>query len=117
METKNFTEKESLELIATIINRTKKNMGKGSGNVFLYYGYFTVTLGLIIFLLVYFTGLHTKHPKSAIPVTFGVQFRRTKNSHRAFTVPYQIVTLTPAPILIPGRGARYFRREFCGRAS
>lgn len=56
METKNLTEKESLELIAGMINKTKKNLELGSGNVFLYYGYFTAALGLAIFLLVYFTG-------------------------------------------------------------
>lgn len=56
METTNFTEKESLELITTMINKTKKNMEVGSGNVFLYYGYFTTLLGLAIFLLIHFTG-------------------------------------------------------------
>lgn len=56
METKKLSEKESLELITTMINATKRNMEVGSGNIFLCYGYFTTILAFVLFLLVYFTG-------------------------------------------------------------
>lgn len=56
METTNFTEKESLELITNMINSTRKNMSVGSGNIFLYYGYFTTLLAFVLYLPVYFTG-------------------------------------------------------------
>lgn len=35
MEEKKFTEKESLELISQMIQVTKENLERGSGNVFL----------------------------------------------------------------------------------
>ena len=38
MEEKNLTEKESLELIARMISKSKKRLEIGDGNVFLYWG-------------------------------------------------------------------------------
>ena len=55
MEEKKLTEKESLELITQMIQSTKKNMKVGSGNQFLYWGYFTVTLSLFIYIMGYTT--------------------------------------------------------------
>lgn len=55
MEEKQISEKESLELISQMIQSTKQEMEIGSGNHFLFYGYFTLVLSGIIYLLVYFT--------------------------------------------------------------
>lgn len=55
MEEKKLTEKESLELITRMIQSTKENLEVGRGNKFLMYGYFTVALGIVIFLLSLFT--------------------------------------------------------------
>lgn len=55
MEEKQLTEKESLELISQMIQSTKDNMKVGSGNQFLYWGYFTSILSLFIFGTVYAT--------------------------------------------------------------
>ena len=41
-----FTEKESLELISQMIQMTKENLERGSGNVFLIYGYAAVVLSI-----------------------------------------------------------------------
>jgi hypothetical protein len=55
MEEKELTEKESLELITRMIQSTKENLEVGRGNKFLTYGYFTAALGIVIFLLLFFT--------------------------------------------------------------
>ena len=44
MEEKKLSEQESLELISQMIRSTRKNMEVGSGNQFLYWGYFTAAL-------------------------------------------------------------------------
>ncbi len=56
MEEKKITEQESLELIARMIESTKENLEVGNGNQFLYWGYFSVFLSVVIFACVYFTG-------------------------------------------------------------
>ena len=56
MEEKKLSEQESLELISQMIRSTRKNMEVGSGNQFLYWGYFTAALSVLLFLLVYYTG-------------------------------------------------------------
>ena len=56
MEEKRLSEKESLELISRMIQTTRENMQVGSGNQFLYWGYFTAALSVILFMLVYYTG-------------------------------------------------------------
>ena len=56
MEEKKLSEQESLELISQMIRSTRKNMEVGSGNQFLYWGYFTAALSVLVFLLVYYTG-------------------------------------------------------------
>jgi hypothetical protein len=51
MEEKQMTEKESIELISQMIQSTKRNMEVGSGNHFLYWGYFTLALSVAIYFL------------------------------------------------------------------
>ena len=51
-----FTEKESLELISQMIQMTKENLERGSGNVFLIYGYAAVVLSIVVYAAVYITG-------------------------------------------------------------
>lgn len=55
-EKKMFTEKESLELISQMIQMTKENLERGSGNVFLIYGYAAVVLSVVVYAAVYITG-------------------------------------------------------------
>lgn len=55
MEEKKLSEIESLELISKMISSTRKRLEVGSGNQYLYWGYFTSILSLAIYLLVYFT--------------------------------------------------------------
>lgn len=56
MEEKKFTEKESLELISQMIQVTKENLERGSGNVFLVYGYAAVVLSVVVYAAVNLTG-------------------------------------------------------------
>lgn len=56
MEQKNFTEKDSLELISSMISKTRDSLEVGSGNVFLYYGYCSLLLSVITFLTSHLTG-------------------------------------------------------------
>lgn len=51
MEEKQLNEKESIELISQMIQSTKENMKVGSGNQFLYWGYFTVTLSVALYAI------------------------------------------------------------------
>ena len=48
---KQFSEKESLELINQMINSAKNNLQKGMGNVFLLWGYLVAAISLVIFIL------------------------------------------------------------------
>ena len=43
MEERKLNEKESLELITRMIRNTKHNLEIGDGNIFLFWGYLTVT--------------------------------------------------------------------------
>lgn len=54
METQSFTEKESLELITRMLSQTKRNLTSNSGNVFLLYGYATVGISIVAYLLSHF---------------------------------------------------------------
>lgn len=56
MEEKKMTEKESLELVFRMIQATRQNLGKGSGNYFLVYGYMALILSVAIYMLLYVTG-------------------------------------------------------------
>lgn len=55
MKENNFSEHDSLELIAQMIRQSKKNMEVGSGNVLLYYGYPALILSVTVYLLVHLT--------------------------------------------------------------
>lgn len=55
MEERTLNEKESLELIAQMINSSKKNMEVGQGNVMLIWGYFTTLLSVTLFILINLT--------------------------------------------------------------
>ena len=48
MEEKNINEKESLELISQMIQSTKEYIEVGNGNQFLYWGYFTALLAVVV---------------------------------------------------------------------
>ena len=56
MEEKNFNEKESIELISSMISKTRQRLEVGSGNVFLYYGYSALAISVATFLVSYLTG-------------------------------------------------------------
>lgn len=58
MEEKKLTEKESLELIAQMIEETKSNIEKGDGNYFLLWGYLSTAIALIIYFVWTYTGNH-----------------------------------------------------------
>ncbi|MCR5312335.1 MAG: hypothetical protein K6E54_01565 [Bacteroidaceae bacterium] len=51
MEEKNITEKESLELITQMIQQTKDNLPIGSGTTFLIWGYTSVIIGCLVWIL------------------------------------------------------------------
>ncbi len=51
MEEKSINEKESLEIISKMIQSSKDRMQVGSGNNFLYFGYFCTLLGVAIYAL------------------------------------------------------------------
>ncbi len=51
MNENKFTEKESLELISKMIQQTKQNLQVGSGNMLLYYGYTSVIISIVVYVL------------------------------------------------------------------
>ena len=53
MEEKKLTEKESLELIASMISNTRKHLTRGEGNMLLFWGYLCVIVALLNFILTY----------------------------------------------------------------
>ncbi len=55
MEDKKLNEKESLELIAQMIQNTRRNLDEGSGNMFLVWGYVSILVTLFVLAGVYFT--------------------------------------------------------------
>lgn len=59
MQDKQLNEKESLELISRMICNTQQKMKEGSGTMFLIWGYATVLITLMVWLLV----LITKNPQ------------------------------------------------------
>ena len=56
MEDKKLNEQESLELIARMIQNSKKNLELGSGNIFLLWGYLSAVMAAVVLLLVWQTG-------------------------------------------------------------
>ncbi|MCF0203433.1 MAG: hypothetical protein HUK08_08730, partial [Bacteroidaceae bacterium] len=59
MEEKVISEKESLELISQMIRKTKTNLGKGSGNEFLIWGYSCIFASVVVLVLA--AGYHIQH--------------------------------------------------------
>ena len=51
-----MNEQESLELIARMIQNSKKNMELGSGNIFLLWGYLSAAMAAVVLFLVWQTG-------------------------------------------------------------
>lgn len=58
MEERKITEAESVEIITSMISRTKDRLVKGSGNILLMWGYLIVTVAAIIWVLL----VTTKNP-------------------------------------------------------
>ena len=56
MEERKLNEKESLELIARMIQNTKNRMAENSGTPFLLWGYMTVIISLLVWFLLKETG-------------------------------------------------------------
>lgn len=55
MEDKKLTEKESLEVITSMIARTKERYSLGNGNIMLLWGYLTVGISVLIWILLALT--------------------------------------------------------------
>lgn len=55
MGDRKLNEKESLELIAQMIQNTRRNLGVGSGNMFLIWGYVCAFVTLAVWAGIYFT--------------------------------------------------------------
>lgn len=55
MEEKRLTEKESIEVITSMINQTKRRLHIGDGNMFLLWGYVTLFVGLLVWALLLIT--------------------------------------------------------------
>ncbi len=55
MVEKQLTEKESLEVITNMIERTKQRYSLGDGNILLMWGYLIITVALIVWGLLYLT--------------------------------------------------------------
>ncbi len=51
MDDRKLTEKESIELISSMINRTKRRLCLGDGNIMLLWGYITVSLSALVWIL------------------------------------------------------------------
>lgn len=58
MEERKITEAESVEIITSMISRTKDRLVKGSGNILLMWGYLIVTVAALIWVLLVTTGNH-----------------------------------------------------------
>lgn len=58
MEEKKLNNQESLELIAQMINQTKRHLHIGEGNLLLVWGYTSAVVGILVGVLLYATGGH-----------------------------------------------------------
>lgn len=56
MEEKNLNNRESLELITMMINKTKRQLHIGEGNLLLWWGYTSAIVGLLVGLMLLLTG-------------------------------------------------------------
>ena len=88
MEEKKLTEKESLELIAQMIQSTKENIEKGSGTYLLIFGYTSIFVALFIYTVWKTTGnplIFWSWWLIAI-IGYGLSYLKRRNS------PNQVVT-------------------------
>lgn len=84
MEDKQLNEKESLELIAQMIQNTKQRMAKNAGAPFLIWGYTTIIISLLVWFLLKETGnfnwqwLWFLLPTVALPLTLWTARKQEK---------------------------------------
>ena len=83
MEEKNLNERESLELIARMIGRTRRKLDLGAGNVFIFWGVLVVAVVALAYLLPVVAGYHSWMswmymliPAVGLPVTFYWQSKK-----------------------------------------
>lgn len=85
METKVMSEKQSLEIIAAMINRTRKRLDLGEGNIFLFWGYLCIAVAVSVTFVGYLSHsslaswLWFLIPIVGIPVSLFMQKRRREN--------------------------------------
>ncbi len=75
MEERKLNEKESLELIAQMIQNTKNRLETNCGMPFLFWGYTT----LFVSLLIWFLGSNYRKLLLAIPMVLTPYHRRNRN--------------------------------------
>ncbi len=84
MDNKNLNEKESLELIAQMIQNTKFRMTRNAGAPFLIWGYATIVISLLVWILLKETGNYNWQylwfllPITALPLTLWIARRQQK---------------------------------------
>lgn len=77
MEERKLNEKESLELIAQMIQNTKNRLETNCGMPFLFWGYTTLFVSLLIWYLV--SGSNYQKLLLAIPMVLTPYHRRNRN--------------------------------------
>ena len=75
MEERKLNEKESLELIAQMIQNTKNRLETNCGMPFLFWGYTTIFVSLLVWFLV----VTTRKLLLAIPMVLTPHHRRNRN--------------------------------------
>ena len=75
MEERKLNEKESLELIAQMIQNTKNRLETNCGMPFLFWGYTTIFVSLLVWFLV----VTTRKLLLAIPMVLTPYHRRNRN--------------------------------------
>lgn len=84
MDDRSLNEKESLELIAQMIQNTKCRMARNSGMPFLIWGYTTIAISLLVWFLLKETGDYNWQwlwfllPATAFPLTLWMNRRQQK---------------------------------------
>lgn len=84
MDNKKLNEKESLELIAQMIQNTKFRMAKNAGTPFLIWGYTTIVISLLVWFLLKETGNYNWQwlwfllPATSVPLTIWTSRKQQK---------------------------------------
>lgn len=84
MDNRSLNEKESLELIAQMIQNTKFRMARNAGTPFLIWGYVTIIISLAVWLLLKETGNYNWQwlwfllPATAFPLTLWIDRKQQK---------------------------------------